>query len=240
MTMLSDPQSWIALFTLTVLEVILGIDNIVVISILSGHLPAERQALARRLGLGLALITRLLLLLSLTWLAGLTKPLFSLFHLGISFRDLILIGGGLFLLAKGTKEIHHTLEIKEEDRRLKRVVTLAGVITQIILLDLVFSLDSVITAIGMAQKVEIMAAAIVIAVLFMLAGSGTISRFIHRHPSVKVLALSFLLLIGVTLIAEGFSLHIPKGYLYFAMGFSGLVESINLAAGHRRRLSQVK
>jgi len=240
MTMLYDPQSWIALFTLTVLEIILGIDNIVVISILAGHLPAERQALARRLGLGLALITRLLLLLSLTWLAGLTKPLFSLFHLGISFRDLILIGGGLFLLAKGTKEIHHTLEIKEEERRLKRFVTLAGVITQIILLDLVFSLDSVITAIGMAQKVEIMAAAIVIAVLFMLAGSGTISRFIHRHPSVKVLALSFLLLIGVTLIAEGFSLHIPKGYLYFAMGFSGLVESINLAAGHRRRLAQVK
>lgn len=240
MTMLYDPQSWIALFTLTVLEIILGIDNIVVITILAGHLPAERQALARRLGLGLALITRLLLLLSLTWLAGLTKPLFSLFHLGISFRDLILIGGGLFLLAKGTKEIHHTLEIKEEERRLKRFVTLAGVITQIILLDLVFSLDSVITAIGMAQKVEIMAAAIVIAVLFMLAGSGTISRFIHRHPSVKVLALSFLLLIGVTLIAEGFSLHIPKGYLYFAMGFSGLVESINLAAGHRRRLAQVK
>lgn len=240
MTMLYDPQSWIALFTLTVLEIILGIDNIVVITILAGHLPAERQALARRLGLGLALITRLLLLLSLTWLAGLTKPLFSLFHLGISFRDLILIGGGLFLLAKGTKEIHHTLEIKEEERRLKRFVTLAGVITQIILLDLVFSLDSVITAIGMAQKVEIMAAAIVIAVLFMLAGSGTISRFIHRHPSVKVLALSFLLLIGVTLIAEGFSLHIPKGYLYFAMGFSGLVESINLAAGHRRRLSQAK
>ncbi len=240
MTMLYDPQSWIALFTLTVLEIILGIDNIVVISILAGHLPAGRQALARRLGLGLALITRLLLLLSLTWLAGLTKPLFSLFHLGISFRDLILIGGGLFLLAKGTKEIHHTLEIKEEERRLKRFVTLAGVITQIILLDLVFSLDSVITAIGMAQKVEIMAAAIVIAVLFMLAGSGTISRFIHRHPSVKVLALSFLLLIGVTLIAEGFSLHIPKGYLYFAMGFSGLVESINLAAGHRRRLAQVK
>ena len=241
MNVLLDPQSWIALLTLTVLEIILGIDNIVVISILSGHLPAERQPLARRLGLALALISRLLLLFSLAWLAGLTEPLFFLFHLGISFRDLILIGGGLFLLAKGTREIHHTLEVKEEgEHRLKRVVTLAGVITQIILLDLVFSLDSVITAIGMAQKVEIMAAAIVIAVLVMLAGSGTISRFIHRHPSVKVLALSFLLLIGVTLIAEGFTLHIPKGYLYFAMGFSGLVESLNLAAGHRRRLSQVK
>jgi predicted tellurium resistance membrane protein TerC len=240
MALLSDPQSWLALLTLTVLEIILGIDNIVVISILSGHLPAERQPLARRLGLSLALISRLLLLLSLSWLAGLTKPLFSLFQLDISFRDLILIGGGLFLLAKGTREIHHSLEVKEEEQRLKRVVTLAGVITQIILLDLIFSLDSVITAIGMAQKVEIMAAAIVIAVMVMLAGSGPISRFIHRHPSVKILALSFLLLIGVTLIAEGFSLHIPKGYLYFAMGFSGLVETINLAAGHRRRQSQVK
>lgn len=238
MTLLADPQAWIALLTLTVLEIILGIDNIVVISILSGHLPAERQPLARRLGLGLALISRLLLLLSLSWLAGMTKPLFSLFQLGISFRDLILIGGGLFLLAKGTREIHHTLEIKEETPRLTRVVTLAGVITQIVLLDLVFSLDSVITAIGMAQRVEIMAAAIVIAVLVMLAGAGAISSFIHRHPSIKVLALSFLLLIGVTLIAEGFTLNIPKGYLYFAMGFSGLVESINLAAGHRRSLAK--
>lgn len=240
MELLSDPQSWLALLTLTVLEIILGIDNIVVISILSGHLPAERQPLARRLGLSLALITRLLLLLSLSWLAGLTKPLFSLFQLDISLRDLILIGGGLFLLAKGTREIHHSLEVKDEEQHLKRVFTLAGVITQIILLDLVFSLDSVITAIGMAQKVEIMAAAIVIAVLVMLAGSGSISRFIHRHPSVKILALSFLLLIGVTLIAEGLTLHIPKGYLYFAMGFSGMVESINLAAGHRRRQSQAK
>lgn len=240
MALLSDPHSWLALLTLTVLEIILGIDNIVVISILSGHLPAARQPLARRLGLSLALITRLLLLLSLSWLAGLTKPIFSMFNLGISFRDLILIGGGLFLLAKGTREIHHSLEVRDEEQRLKRVVTLAGVVTQIILLDLVFSLDSVITAIGMAQKVEIMAAAIVIAVLVMLAGSGPISRFIHRHPSVKILALSFLLLIGVTLIAEGFSLHIPKGYLYFAMGFSGMVETINLAAGHRRRLSKVK
>jgi predicted tellurium resistance membrane protein TerC len=241
MTLLLDPQAWLALLTLTILEIILGIDNIVVISILSGHLPAPRQPLARRLGLSLALITRLLLLLSLSWLAGLTTPLVHLFQLGISFRDLVLIGGGLFLLAKGTREIHHALEIREaEERRLTQVATLAGVITQIVLLDMIFSLDSVITAIGMAQKVEIMAAAIVIAVLVMLAGSGPISRFIHRHPSVKVLALSFLLLIGVTLIAEGFSLHIPKGYLYFAMGFSGLVESLNLAAGHRKRLSGVK
>lgn len=240
MTLLFDPQNWIALFTLTVLEIILGIDNIVVISILAGHLPAERQHLARRLGLALALITRLLLLFSLSWLAGLTKPLFSVFQLDISFRDLVLMGGGLFLLAKGTMEIHHAIELTEEERQLKKVVTLAGVLTQIILLDLVFSLDSVITAIGMAQKLEIMAAAIVIAVMVMLAGAGPISRFIHRHPSVKILALSFLLLIGVTLIAEGFSLHIPKGYLYFAMGFSGLVESINLATGHRRRLSRVK
>lgn len=241
MVLLSDPQTWIALLTLTALEIILGIDNIVVIAILSGYLPAHRQPLARRLGLSLALISRLLLLFSLVWLAGLTKPLFYIFKMGISVRDMILLGGGLFLIAKGTREIHHAVEGGgEEDYRPKRVVTMRGVITQIILLDLVFSLDSIITAIGMAQRLEVMAAAIVIAVLVMLAGSGPISRFIHRYPSIKILALSFLLLIGVTLIAEGLSMHIPKAYIYFAMGFSGVVESINLAAGHRKRQSRSK
>ena len=241
MAFLLDPQNWIALLTLTALEIILGIDNIIVIAILSGYLPSQRQSFARRLGLSLALCSRLLLLFSLVWLAGLTQPLFYIFKMGLSVRDIILMGGGLFLIAKGTREIHHAVEGGgEEDFRPKRVVTMSGVITQIILLDLVFSLDSIITAIGMAQRLEVMAAAIVIAVLVMLAGSGPISRFIHRYPSIKILALSFILLIGVTLIAEGFSLHIPKAYIYFAMGFSGLVESINLAAGHRKRQPRPK
>jgi predicted tellurium resistance membrane protein TerC len=234
MDWLFNSQNLIALFTLTILEIILGIDNIVVISILAQRLPLSQQAKARTIGLTLALLTRILLLLSLTWLASLTKPLFSVAALKISTRDLILITGGLFLLWKATREIHHAMEIPEAELRPKVVATLAGVIVQIILLDIVFSLDSVITAIGMAQKVEVMIAAIVIAIFVMLLGSGAISGFIHQHPSVKILALSFLLLIGVTLIAEGFTLHIPKGYIYFAMGFSGAVETINLISGKRR------
>jgi predicted tellurium resistance membrane protein TerC len=186
------------------------------------------------------LFTRILLLLSLTWLASLTTPLFTMASFNISARDLILISGGLFLLWKATREIHHAMEIPEAERGPRLVATMAGVIMQIMLLDIVFSLDSVITAIGMAQKVEVMIAAIVIAIFVMLLGSGAISGFIHQHPSVKILALSFLLLIGVTLIAEGFSLHIPKGYIYFAMGFSGAVEVINLMAGHRRALQRQK
>jgi predicted tellurium resistance membrane protein TerC len=238
MEWLFESQAWIALITLTILEIILGIDNIVVIAILSQKLPLSQQAKARSLGLGLALFTRILLLLSLTWLASLTSPLFSLAGLAISARDLILITGGLFLLWKATREIHHAMELPEAEIRSKLGATLVGVIMQIILLDIVFSLDSVITAIGMAQQVEVMIAAIIIAVFVMLLGSGAISTFIHLHPSVKILALSFLLLIGVTLIAEGFSLHIPKGYIYFAMGFSGAVETINLMAGHRRALQR--
>ena len=218
MEWLFDSQTWIALVTLTTLEIILGIDNIVVISILSQKLPESRQANARRIGLGLALITRILLLLSLTWLASLTQPLLTLAGLKISARDLILIAGGLFLLWKATREIHHAMEIPEADRRPKLVATMAGVIIQIILLDLVFSLDSVITAIGMAQKVEVMIAAIVIAIFVMLLGSGAISGFIHQHPSVKILALSFLLLIGVTLIAEGFSSTYSQGLYLFCHG----------------------
>ena len=240
MEWLFDSQTWIALITLTTLEIILGIDNIVVISILSQKLPESRQARARSIGLALALITRILLLLSLTWLASLTKPLFSVAGLKISARDLILISGGLFLLWKATREIHHVMEIPEAERGPKIVATMAGVIIQIILLDIVFSLDSVITAIGMARDVKVMIAAIVIAIFVMLLGSGAISGFIHQHPSVKILALSFLLLIGVTLIAEGFTLHIPKGYIYFAMGFSAAVETINLMAGHRRALQRQK
>ena len=234
MDWLSDPQNWIALVTLTTLEIILGIDNIVVISILSGKLPPHRRQQARTIGLSLALITRILLLLSLSWLIGLTKPLFSIRQSNISIRDLILIGGGLFLLAKGTREIHHAMESKDQLGEFVAKATFMSVILQILLLDLVFSLDSVITAIGMAQKIEIMVVAILIAVIVMLLGSGIISRFIHQHPSIKMLALSFLLMIGVTLIAEGLELHIPKGYLYFAMGFSGLVETLNLVAGHRK------
>lgn len=231
-------QAWIALITLTILEIILGIDNIVVIAILSQKLPRSQQARARRLGLALALFTRILLLLSLTWLASLTTPLFRLATLAISARDLILITGGLFLLWKATREIHHAMEVPEANLKPKLAATFAGVILQIILLDIVFSLDSVITAIGMAQHVEVMIAAIVIAVFVMLLGAGAISNFIHLHPSIKILALSFLLLIGVTLIAEGLTLHIPKGYIYFAMGFSGAVETINLMAGHRRALAR--
>jgi predicted tellurium resistance membrane protein TerC len=240
MDWLFNSQTWIALITLTALEIILGIDNIVVISILSQKLAPSRQAKARSIGLGLALITRILLLLSLTWLASLTAPLFTVAGLDISARDLILIAGGLFLLWKATREIHHAMEIPEAERGPKIVATMAGVIIQIILLDIVFSLDSVITAIGMARDVKVMIAAIVIAIFVMLLGSGAISRFIHQHPSVKILALSFLLLIGVTLIAEGFNLHIPKGYIYFAMGFSAAVETINLMAGHRRALQRQK
>jgi predicted tellurium resistance membrane protein TerC len=238
MEWLLQSQTWIALITLTVLEIILGIDNIVVISILAQKLPLSQQAKARTLGLGLALITRILLLLSLSWLAGLTRPLFSLATLKFSTRDLILMAGGLFLLWKATREIHHSMELPQTEHKSQVVATMADVIVQIILLDIVFSLDSVITAIGMAQRVEVMIAAIVIAIFVMLLGSGAISSFINQHPSVKILALSFLLLIGVTLIAEGFTLHIPKGYIYFAMGFSGAVETINLMAGHRRALKR--
>jgi len=231
---LFDLHNWTALITLTTLEIILGIDNIVVISILSGKLQPHRQQLARSVGLSLALITRILLLLSLSWLIGLTQPLFTIRQNNFSLRDLILMGGGLFLLAKGTREIHHAMEVKGMAGAITAKATFWSIILQILLLDMVFSLDSVITAVGMAQKIEIMVAAILIAVLVMLLGSGVISRFIHQHPSIKMLALSFLLMIGVTLIAESLEMHIPKGYLYFAMGFSGLVETLNIMVGNRK------
>jgi predicted tellurium resistance membrane protein TerC len=234
MEWITDPQTWIALATLTAIEVVLGIDNIIFISILAGKLPVRQQVKARTVGLVLAVLTRIMLLFSLTWIMRLTAPLFSLLRNEISGRDIILILGGLFLLGKSTLEIHDKLE-GEEGRSSARVrASFLSVILQIILLDIVFSLDSVITAIGMVNQLWIMVTAIMIAVAIMILSAGSISAFIERHPTVKVLALSFLLLIGVTLIADGLDLHIPKGYIYFAMAFSVFVEMLNMKL--RRRL----
>jgi predicted tellurium resistance membrane protein TerC len=240
MEILSNPETWISLITLTLLEIVLGIDNIIFISILSGKLPQALQKKARQWGLGLAMITRILLLLSLSWVMTLTDPLFNigelfsidnqewLEKLAISGRDLILLVGGLFLIYKSTHEIHLKLEGDEEEGGTPKVHTFTGVLIQILLLDIVFSLDSVITAVGMAEHVEIMIAAVVIAVLIMMVSANVISDFVNNHPTVKMLALSFLLLIGVSLLAEGLDQHIPKGYIYFAMAFSILVEMLNL------------
>ena len=228
MDSLTSPETWIALLTLTVLEIVLGIDNIVFISILAGKLPAGVQRRARTVGLTLAMVTRILLLVSLTGIMRFTRPLFTTFGHPFSGRDIILLLGGLFLLWKSTREIHDKLEGEEGRRNVKAGATFASVIVQIALLDIVFSLDSVITAVGMARQVGVMIAAIVIAVLVMLVAADTISDFIHRHPTLQMLALSFLLLIGVTLIADGLGQHVSKGYVYFAMGFSVFVESLNL------------
>ncbi|HXE79124.1 MAG TPA: TerC family protein [Vicinamibacterales bacterium] len=225
---ITSPEIWAALVTLTALEIVLGIDNIIFISILSSRLPAHQQSRSRRLGLAAAMAMRILLLFSLSWVIGLTAPLFAVFGEEISGRDLILIAGGLFLIAKSTHEIHLKLEGTDEQRTIARPVSFSGVIIQIMLLDIVFSLDSVITAIGMAEHLPVMVAAVVIAVLVMMVSATAISNFVERHPTVKVLALSFLLLIGVSLVAEGFETHIPKGYIYFAMAFSVFVEAINL------------
>ena len=228
MEWLSDPNAWIGLFTLTMLEIVLGIDNIIFISILAGKLPAREQERARLIGLGLAMLMRILLLLSLSWIIGLTKPLFDVGGFAVTGKALILIAGGLFLLAKSTREIHEKLE--GEARMEKRAAgpSLTSVLIQIVLLDVVFSLDSVITAVGMVDNISVMIAAVIIAVVAMMVFSGTISRFVERHPTIKMLALSFLLLIGVNLIAEGAGFHIPKGYTYFAMGFAVFVELLNL------------
>jgi len=228
MEWITDPQVWIALLTLTALEIVLGIDNIIFISILAGKLPPSRQARARTLGLAVAMLTRIALLLSLTWIMKLTAPLFTVLGQEISGRDIIVVLGGLFLIGKSTFEIHDKLEGVEHTRREGRGVSFAGVLVQIALLDIIFSLDSVITAVGMANQVGVMIAAIVLAVLFMMYASGPISRFVEHHPTVKILALSFLLLIGVSLVAEGFDQHIPKGYIYFAMAFSVFVEMLNM------------
>ncbi|HEX7879166.1 MAG TPA: TerC family protein [Candidatus Eisenbacteria bacterium] len=228
LTDLTDPQAWIALLTLTVMEIVLGIDNVIFISILAGKLPTAQRDRARTIGLAAAMITRILLLLGLTWVMKLTEPLFNVLHHDVSGRDLILIIGGLFLIAKSTHEIHEKLEGEEHHDAARAAAGFAGVIVQIMLLDIIFSLDSVITAVGMAQHLWVMVTAVVIAVIFMMVYSGPVSRFVDRHPTVKMLALSFLILIGVTLVAEGFHQHIPKGYIYFAMAFSVLVEMLNL------------
>jgi predicted tellurium resistance membrane protein TerC len=233
MEWLADPKVWIGLLTLTVLEIVLGIDNIVFISILSGKLPKEQQAKARQTGLALALITRILLLLSLSWVIGLTRPLAKVAGFALSGRDLVLILGGLFLIAKSTHEIHNKLEGEEGHGSARPVSSFSSVITQILLLDVVFSLDSVITAIGMVEQIGVMIAAVVIAVIVMLVFAGSISHFVERHPTVKMLALSFLVLIGVNLLAEGFHQHIPRGYIYFAMAFSLMVEMLNLRLRHK-------
>ncbi len=218
----------LALVTLTLLEIVLGVDNVIFISILSSKLPASQQDRARRLGLLAAMVMRILLLLSIVWIIRLTAPLFYIWGRPISGRDLILMGGGLFLLAKATLEIHERLEGEEGHGSARVRPSFAAVIIQIALLDIVFSLDSVITAVGMADQVSIMVAAVILAVVVMMFSAGPISSFINRHPTIKVLALSFLLLIGVSLVGEGLGMHIPKGYIYFAMGFSVLVEAINL------------
>lgn len=228
MDWLTNPQVWIGFVTLTVLEIVLGIDNIIFISILAGKLPGEQQARARTVGLGLAMLTRIALLFSLAWVIRLTAPLFEVLGHEISGRDLILIAGGLFLLGKSTHEIHERLEGDEGHASARVKASFASVILQILLLDAVFSLDSVITAFGMTSQLEIMIAAVVVAVAFMMVFAGAVSGFVERHPTVKMLALSFLLLIGVALIAEGFDHRIPKGYVYFAMAFSVFVEMLNL------------
>ena len=225
---LTDPQIWAALITLTVLEIVLGIDNIILISILVDKLPSEQQPSARTLGLALALLTRIALLFSLTWVMLLTTPLFQIFYQEISGRDLILISGGLFLLGKSTLEIHDKLEGEEGHASTRVRGTFLSIIIQITLLDIVFSLDPVITAIGMTSHLTIMVTAVVIAVIFMMFFAAAIGTFVNCHPTVKILALSFLLLIGMALVGEGFDMHIPKGYIYFAMAFSVLVEFLNM------------
>jgi predicted tellurium resistance membrane protein TerC len=240
MEWISSPDAWIALATLTVLEIVLGIDNIVFISILSGKLPAHQQARARTVGLLLAMGTRILLLFSIAWIVRLTAPWITVLGQEISGRDLILLAGGLFLLGKATHEIHDKLEGEEGHADARAGVTFAGVIAQILVLDVVFSLDSVITAVGMADDLAVMVIAVVAAIGVMLFAAGPIASFVERHPTVKILALSFLLLIGMSLVAEAFDVHIPKGYIYFAMGFSVFVEAINLRVRSRTTPVQLR
>lgn len=228
MEWLLDPQAWIAFVTLTVLEIVLGIDNVIFIAILAGKLPPAQQGTARTLGLALAMVTRIALLFSLSWIMRLTAPLLTVLGQEISGRDLILLLGGLFLLAKSTHEIHQKLEGEEGHASGRVQASFVSVLIQILILDIVFSLDSVITAVGMANQLSVMVAAVMVAVIFMMAFSGFISAFVNQHPTVKMLALSFLLLIGTTLIIEGLHAHIPKGYVYFAMAFSVLVEILNI------------
>lgn len=232
---ITQPEAWIALGTLTALEIVLGIDNIIFISILVDRVPQESRQKARTLGLILAMLTRLLLLFSLTWVMGLTKPLFTILSHAISGRDMILIAGGLFLLGKSTHEIHHSLEGDGGDGQTKGSSSFMGVLVQIAIIDIVFSLDSVITAVGMAKHLAVMVLAIIISVTVMLFAAKAIGEFVDRHPTIKMLALSFLILVGVTLLGEGLHFHIPKGYVYFAMAFSVTVEMLNLRIRAKRK-----
>ncbi|MDP1907744.1 MAG: TerC family protein [Hyphomicrobium sp.] len=225
---IASPEAWIALATLTALEIVLGIDNIIFLSILVGRLPQNQRAFARKVGLGLAMIARLALLFSISWVMGLTEPWFTLWNQAISGRDLVLIGGGLFLLFKATHEIHNSLEGLEDRGAAVVAASLGMVLAQIAVLDVVFSLDSVITAVGLVEHVSIMAIAIVLAVVVMLMAAKSIGDFVDEHPTIKMLALSFLILVGATLTAEGFDVHVPKGYIYFAMAFSVAVEMLNI------------
>ena len=236
---ITSPESWIALGTLTALEIVLGIDNIIFISILVGRLPARQRDIGRKAGLILAMLSRLVLLFSVVWVANLTQPWFSIFGQDISGRDIILIGGGMFLLAKATHEIHSSLEGAGESKPLIQKVTMAAVLFQIAGLDIVFLLDSVITAVGLARHISIMAIAIVMAVGVMLFAAKPIADFVDAHPTIKILALSFLILVGVTLIVEGFDVHVPKGYIYFAMAFSVSVEMLNLRL-RKKQIEPVK
>jgi predicted tellurium resistance membrane protein TerC len=231
---LTSPEAWIALGTLTALEIVLGIDNIIFISILVGRLPEGQRVFARRMGLGLAMVARLGLLFSISWVMGLTEPWITVFTHAISGRDVILVGGGLFLLAKATHEIHNSLEGREEGDSTVVAVSLGMVLMQIAVLDIVFSLDSVITAVGLVDQVSLMAIAIILAVLVMLVAAKSIGDFVDEHPTIKILALSFLLLVGVTLMVEGFDVHVPKGYIYFAMAFSVTVEMLNIRMRKKR------
>lgn len=235
--LLSDPDAWISLLTLTVLEIVLGIDNLVFLAILASRLPPAQQPLARRLGLGFALLTRLMLLMMLAWIITLTQPIFEVFGHGVSWRDIILLVGGLFLIGKATHEIHASLEGEEHDSSAagKATASFMAVVIQIGIIDIVFSLDSVITAVGMAQHLSIMVTAVVLSMIVMLVAAGPLSAFVDAHPTVKMLALSFLLLIGTTLVAEGVGFHFPKGYIYAAMAFSVMVEVLNLFARRRKQ-----
>lgn len=234
MVWMAEPEAWIALLTLTMLEIVLGVDNIIFISILVGRLPDTQRNRARTIGLALAMVSRIVLLLSITWVMRLTEPIFTMFSNAISGRDLILIVGGLFLLGKSTHEIHNSLEGPEENAQQPQAAGFAGILIQIALIDIVFSLDSVITAVGLARHVQVMIIAIVISVLVMMASARALGAFVDRHPTIKMLALSFLILVGFTLLGEGLDLHIPKGYVYFAMAFSVAVEMLNLRMRARR------
>jgi predicted tellurium resistance membrane protein TerC len=236
LSLLTDPNAWAALVTLTALEIVLGIDNLVFISVLTTRLDPDHARRARQIGLSLAFIFRVIMLFGLTWLMGLTAPLFTIFKMGISWRDIILIGGGLFLIAKATREIHAEVEARESETTAPSTTSAFGwIIAQLVAVDLVFSLDSIITAIGMAEDIEVMIAAVVIAMIVMYAAAGPVGNFIAEHPTTKMLALAFLLLIGVALVADGFEFHIPRGYIYSAMAFAGAVEAFNVVASRNRR-----